>query len=176
MKTLVRIVLSLIVLLAIVFMVAYVDGASLPVDHVTTISDVVPAPPAKVFALITDVANAPKWRPQVQSVQVLPPDAGRDHWIEDLGHGVKMNFLATETEPISAAAAAKRVVHLSDPTYGGDWTYVLAPGPEPGQTLLIITETGFIKPPIYRFLMQHVFGMKKNLNDYMTAMKAAAVK
>jgi hypothetical protein len=72
----------------------------------------------------------------------------------------------------------RRDVKLDDQgaSYGGTWTYELSPGPSPNTTTLRITETGFIKPPIYRFIMVHVFGPTHNLDQYMKDIQAAARK
>ena len=173
MRTLSRILLSLVVLVAAVIAIAYIDGRTLPVNHTTTVTGTVAAPPAKVFALITNVTAAPTWRHAVKSVTVLPPDNGRDHWVEHLDYGQFMTFLAVRTDP-----PTRRDVQLDDPhaSYGGTWTYELSPGPSPSTTTLRITETGFINPPIYRFAMAHVFGPTRNLDQYMTDIKAAAGK
>jgi len=153
--------------------VVYVDGAHLPVNHSVTVSGVVPAPPDKVFALITNVAHGAAWRPAVKSVVTLRPENGRDHWVEYLDHGQYMTFLAVRTDP-----PTRREVVLDDPNapYGGTWTYELAPGPSPTTTVLRITETGFIRPPLYRFMMAHVFGPTRNLDEYLADIKAAAGK
>jgi Polyketide cyclase / dehydrase and lipid transport len=178
MRTLVRIAVTFVVAVVVIGIVAYADGSILPVQHSASVSGVVDAPPAKVFALITDIAAAPTWRHEVQSVQVLPLDNGRDHWIENLGHGQTMNFLAVGTEPVSAAGVGRREVRLDDPgaSYGGTWTYEISPGPTANQTSLRITEAGFIKPPMYRFVMVHIFGMTRNLDQYMSDLKAATGK
>ncbi|HSY36465.1 MAG TPA: SRPBCC family protein [Acidobacteriaceae bacterium] len=171
MRTLGRILLSLIVLIAVVIAIAYVDGLTLPVNHVTTVSGTVAAPPDKVFALIANVSNAPTWRHAVQSVTVLPPDAGRDHWTENLAHGQTMTFLATHSE---APTRRDVLLDLPTPSYGGTWTYLLSPGPTPNTTNLTITETGFIRPPLYRFMMYHVFGITSNLDQYLADARADA--
>ncbi len=176
MKILLRIVLSVIGLVGLVILGAYADGATMPIDHSVSVTGTVGAPPAKVFGLITNIAAGPTWRPEVQSVEVLPKDNTRDAWIEDLGHGVKMKFLATTTVPVDPSGHALRQVKLDDPSYGGTWTYDLSAGPTPDSTTLKITEDGFIKPPIYRFMMAHVFGPTKNLDDYMKHIQAAATK
>lgn len=176
MKTLLRVVVALVAIIVIVGVVAYVDGASLPVNHSVSVEATVQAPPAKVFGLITDVAAAPSWRKAVKSVQMLPQDGGRDHWIEDLGHGVTMNFVALRTEPLSPAGNALRVVDLKDPSYGGAWTYEITPGATPAETHLHITETGYIHPPIYRFVMAHVFSPTRNLDQYMKDIQGAATR
>ena len=59
MRTLRRIFLGLVIVIAVVLAIAYVDGLTLPVNHVATVSGTVAAPPAKVFALITNVAAGP---------------------------------------------------------------------------------------------------------------------
>jgi hypothetical protein len=173
MKTLGRILLTILLIVMGVGAIAYVDGLTLPVNHSVSVTGVIQAPPAQVFALITDVAHGNTWRPAVKGVTVLPPDQGRDHWVEDLGYGSTMTFLATRTD-----APARREVLLDDPnaSYGGTWIYELSPGPAPQTTTLDITETGFIHPPIYRFMMAHIFGPTHNLDQYMTDIIAAAAK
>jgi hypothetical protein len=172
-KTAIRILLSLVAVFVLIGTAIYVDGNALPVDHTTSVTGIIAAPPAKVFALITNVGLAPTWRPGVKAVTVLPLVNGRDHWIEDIGHGQTMTFLATETK-----SPTMRQVLLYDPeaTYGGTWLYELSPGPTPNTTTLKITESGFIKPPTYRFVMQHVYGMNRNLDQYMADLLAASPK
>ena len=163
----------ILLVLLIIAILIYIDGARLPINHSVSVTGVVPAPPDKVFARIADVANGAAWRPAVKSVIMLAPDQGRDHWVESLGHGQTMTFLAIRTE-----APTRRDVQLNDPnaSYGGTWTYELSPGPEPATTTLHITEAGFIKPPIYRFIMVHVIGPTRNLDQYMKDIQAAAGK
>jgi hypothetical protein len=177
MRILVRIGLSLVAVLVILVAVAYLDGMTLPVNHTTSVTGTVPAPPAKVFALIANPAVGPTWRPAVKSVQILAPvygpQANLDHWTEDLGHGQTMTFLAVRNEP-----PTRRDVLLDVPgaSYGGTWTYEVAPGPTPNTTTLKITEAGYINPPLYRFMMHHVIGVTHNLDVYMRDMQAQAPK
>jgi len=163
MKLALRILGGLFAVIVLALAVLYIDGSTLPLNHSTTVTATIPAPPDKVFARIVDVANGAAWRPAVLKVTMLPPDAGRDHWIEDLGHGQTMTFLALRTE-----APTTREVNLDVPgaAYGGTWLYQVAPGPTPQTSTLTITETGFIHPPLYRFMMQHVVGMTYNLDHY----------
>lgn len=180
MKTLGVLALTLVLLILIVAVAAYAVGSRLPVNHVTTVTGIIPTSPEKTFALITNIASAPTWRHDVKAVNILPQDQGRNHWIEDLGHGTTMNFLATRTDPVITSGPdtghARRDVLLSDPAFGGTWTYELSPGSSPDQTNLRITETGYINPPLYRFAMAHIFGPTKNLDRYMSDAKAAAAK
>jgi len=176
MKILLRIVLSVVGIVVLIVLGAYADGATMPVDHSVSVTGTVAAPPEKVFALIANIAAGATWRPEVKSVEVLPSDNTRDAWIEDLGSGEKMKFLALTTVPPDAGGHALRKVETKEPAYGGTWTYDLSPGPTPDTTTLKITEDGYINPPIYRFMMAHIFGSTKNLNDYMTHIQAAATK
>jgi hypothetical protein len=166
-------VLVVLILLIAGGAAVYADGSKLPVDHSVSITGVVQAPQEKVFSLITDVAHGSDWRPAIKSVTVLKKDNNRDHWVEHLSHGQFMTFLATRTEPPS-----RRDVLLDEPkaSYGGTWIYELAPGPSPNTTVLKITETGFIRPPVYRFIMTHIFGMTHNLDEYMKDIQTAAKK
>ena len=170
-----KIVLAILALLIVAVAVVFILGALQPLNHTTSVAGTIDAPPAKVFAIITDVAEGPRWRHQVKSVQLLPPEEGREKWVETLDHDQKMAFLATKTVPPSPDGHALREVRLNDPdaSYGGTWTYAIAPGPTPTTTVLTITETGFIKPWIYRFMMVHVFGMTRNLDEYMHDLQAA---
>ena len=174
MKTLVRVVLSVITLSLIVTAVAFADGMMLPVNHSVTVTGVIPAEPARTFAIITNVAEGAAWRSEIKAVEVLPPDNGRDHWIEDLGHDMKMDFIATATDPIRDQGHAVRTVLLNDPNYGGTWTYEVMPGPSNGQTTVRITEAGYINPPIYRFMMAHIFGPTHNLDVYLSDLQKRA--
>jgi uncharacterized protein YndB with AHSA1/START domain len=165
--------LVLLILLIAGGFAVYADGAKQPVDHSVSVTGVVQAPQEKVFTLITDVARGSQWRPAVKSVTVLQKNQDRDHWVEHLDHGQFMTFLATRTDPPN-----RRDVLLDDrrASYGGTWTYELSPGPEPNTTTLKITETGFIRPPLYRFIMAHVIGLNHNLDIYMKDIQAAAKK
>ena len=166
MKTFRRILYALVFIVALVVAIAYVDGTTLPLDHTASVTGTVAAPPEKVFALITDPANGASWRHNVKSVKMLDPSSkGQQRWIEDLGHGQTMQFLAVATD-----APSKREVSLDVPgaAYGGSWIYELSPGSKPNTTNLTITEAGFIRPPLYRFLMHHVIGLTTNLDQYLT--------
>ena len=161
--------------------IAYVDGRSLPVEHVVTVTEDVQKPPAQVYARILDVASEPGWRPEIASVKVLPPEAGRACWVETMRDGSTRHSMAVETTPFTPTppgeitdrekVLGRRVVRMEEPSggSGGTWVYEVAEtrSNEGGiETRLKITETGYIKSPIGRFLRTHVFGMDRNLRLY----------
>jgi hypothetical protein len=168
-----KVFLVIVLLLVVAGVGVYADGARMPYNHSVSVTGVVAAPQEKVFALITNVAHGSDWRPAVKSVTTLQKDNGRDHWVEHLAHGQYMTFLATNT-----SAPIRREVTLDEPraSYGGVWTYQLSQGPSPNTTTLQITETGFIKPPLYRFVMNRIMGPTHNLDEYMKDIQAAAPK
>ncbi len=170
-----KIAIAILAILTVAIAVVLLLGALQPLNHTASIAGSIDAPPAQVFAIITDVAEGPRWRHQVKSVQMLPPQDGRERWVETLDHNRKMAFLALRTIPPSPDGHALREVQLNDPdaSYGGTWTYTIVPGPTPTTTVLTITEDGFIKPWLYRFMMAHVVGMKRNLDQYMHDLQAA---
>ena len=176
MKTLLKVILAVVGIVIFAGLTVFAIGATLPVDHSVSVTGTVAAPPAKVFAIITDIAAGPTWRHEVKSVQVLPKDNSRDVWIENLGGGMTMHFLALTTAPPGPNGRGVRKIETDDPSYGGSWTYELTPGPTPNTTTLKITEDGYIKPPLYRFVTAYITGPTKSLKDYLTEMQAAVSK
>jgi len=176
MNKLLRIVLSIIGIVVFLGLAAFAIGATMPLDHVVSISGTVAAPPAKVFAIITNVASGPTWRHDVKSVEILPKDNFRDAWIEDLGSGESMKFLALTTAVPGPNGKGERTVETKEADYGGTWDYDLSPGPTPNTTTLKITENGYITKPIYRFLMGYIYGPTSNLKQYMSDIQAQATK
>jgi uncharacterized protein YndB with AHSA1/START domain len=177
MKILLRIVLSVIGLVIFIGLAAFALGATMPEDHTVSITGTVNAPPAKVFAIITDVANVPSWRSNVKSVEVLPKDNFRDSWIETYNQGPAMKFVAlTTAAPGPNGKGDRNVETKNNPTFGGAWDYQISPGPTAGTTTLQITETGYIKTPIYRFMMKYIYGPTKNLDQYMADLQARVAK
>jgi hypothetical protein len=61
----------------------------------------------------------------------------------------------------------RRITRVADDSlpYGGRWIYELAP--DNGGTRLTITEDGFIKNPIFRFLSATVFSTASTIEKFM---------
>jgi uncharacterized protein YndB with AHSA1/START domain len=170
MKILGIVFLALVLAVVVAGTVVVGVGSRLPVNHVVSVSGIVAAPPEKVFGLITNLRDQPKWRSGLQQTDVLPRKAGRDHWVEHLDHGQTMTFLATETDP-----PTRRVVQVEVPgdAFGGKWIYFLTLA-GPGTTQVTITEDGYVRPAAYRFVMVHVLGADYNLKRYLSDLQAAA--
>ena len=139
---------TMIVVIAVAGAVALVAliGVFLPKGHRVSRTMTLNAPPAAVFAAITDAARYPEWRRDVTSVELLPDAGGRRQFRENSRNG-RITYRFEEVVP------DRRVVtRIADPAlpYGGTWTYDLKPS-GPG-TELTITEDGEVYNPIFRTL------------------------
>jgi uncharacterized protein YndB with AHSA1/START domain len=159
----------LIVLAALAGLVILVTiiGATLPRDHVASMSAVIPAPQDNVWAAITDVAAYPTWRSDVKRVEIVSHPPAPLSWREESGQGTMT--LAVETfEP-----ARRMVARIADQDlpFGGAWEYVLAPdGADSTRTRLTITERGFVSNPVFRFVSRFVMGHYSGIDRYLKAL------
>src|SRR5690349_1731389 len=96
-------------------------GAALPRAHVAARAARLPAPPERVWALLTDPAAFPRWRSDVRSVELLPPRDGRAAWRETSRHG-RITFEVLSAEPPHRLAT---VIADRDLPFGGTWEYAL---------------------------------------------------
>jgi hypothetical protein len=155
-----------IFLMAIAALVAGVGvctliGAWLPREHSATRSAVFRASAAALHAVVRDFAAAPQWRTGVQNVELLPSEAGQPRHRETSAHGVV-------TYRVLADLPGERlVVEIADADlpWGGRWTYEFAP--EGTGARVRITEVGFVKNPLFRFLARHVFGHTATMDQYL---------
>ena len=152
------------VLLTIVI-VAVVVGYALPVAHTASLRKVLPQPPDRVYAALTDVQRFPQWRKDVTEVQVLA-SAPAIRWLEKGSNG-DITFEFTEVQPPTRLVS--RIADRNLP-FGGTWTYELVP--DGAGTRLTITENGEVYNPLFRFVSRFVFGhtatMKQFLEDLAT--------
>jgi uncharacterized protein YndB with AHSA1/START domain len=149
-------------------MIAFVVGSFLPRDHVVQMTIDFAAPPAQVWALVSDFPGTPKWRHDVTSIRVDPAGSGGPiRFTESTSQG-DVPFEVVSQEP-----PRRQVVRVvdDDQPFGGTWTWVLEP--RDTGTRLTITEAGFIKSPIFRTMGVLFFSPADTLNDYMRALSFA---
>jgi uncharacterized protein YndB with AHSA1/START domain len=163
MKIALYVILGLVALVLIVVVVGYM----LPQDHTASRQVTLPAAPARVFALIATPADYPKWRSDVDSVEVLPPEGGKDRFRE-LGSNGPLLMRVEER-----VADSRLVTVIADSTlpFGGKWTYELTPSGT--GTTLRITEDGEVYNPIFRFMSRFVFGQTATMEAYLAAVEKA---
>ena len=135
-------------------------GYALPVAHVATRDAVLPAPPERIFTVLTDVEAFPKWRSDVQAVDVIAR-APQLQWRER-GSNDTIAFEIQESEP-----PRRLVTRIADRTlpFGGAWTFTLQP--VDGGTKLTITENGEVYNPLFRVMSRFVFGHTGTIDRYL---------
>ena len=156
-----RIALYVVGGLVVLVLIVVAIGYSLPKAHVATREVTVPASAEKVFALIGTPADYPKWRSDVDSVEILPSENGRERFRE-LGDNGPLLMRVDER-----VANSRLVTVIADSTlpFGGKWTYELAPSGT--GTTLRITEDGEVYNPVFRFMSRFVFGHAATLEKYL---------
>jgi uncharacterized protein YndB with AHSA1/START domain len=158
MKILLLCGLSLVLVMALVAVI----GACLPRDHVATRAVIIKQAPSLVFAAIRDVNSYPAWRKGITSVEVLPANEGRFSFRETSRHGAIPYVIEAEQPPTSLVT---RIVDAGLP-FGGAWTFTLTPA-DGGGTEVRITERGFVKNVVFRFLARFVFGYSTTIDGYL---------
>lgn len=159
-KWLTIIVVALVVIGGCVFIV----GMMLPQNHVASRTAHLSEPPEKVWATITDVAAFPSWRPNVETVETLPPRNGRMVWREASGNRNKLTFEAEVFD-----APSHLVAHIIDKglPFGGKWDYAIAP--ENSGSSITITEYGEVYNPMFRVVSKFM-SQTATIDSYLTAL------
>jgi uncharacterized protein YndB with AHSA1/START domain len=152
------VVVVLVVAIAVV-------GALLPRDHVASRTAHIPAPPDTVWATITDVANFPKWRPDVESVELMPNAPAGRSWREHSRNGT-ITMVADASEPPHRFIS--RIADAGLP-FGGSWEYlIVAEGARSSR--VTITERGSVYNPIFRFVSRFIMGHTATIDAYLRAL------
>jgi len=141
----------------------YGYGTALPEAHSATMSTTVPAPPAEVFALISDPMRAAEWRSDVTSVSSLGVVDGLPRYLEQGWDPLTIEIRASEA-PTRLVSAV-----VDHPDFGGTWTWQLEP--VEGGTEVTVTEDGEIYNPIFRVFMVHVFGETATMEGHLHALE-----
>src|SRR5262252_7904066 len=149
--------IGVVTVVAIVLIVMAI-GAMLPEAHVARRTALVHRAPDAVWAIMTDFAALPSWRPGLKSVEMLPPHDGHIVFREDASYG-KVTFEVDEQR-----APNKLVTRIADDAlpFGGRWIFELVP--EGDATRVTITEEGKVKSAFYRFFSRFVFGYDGTLD------------
>lgn len=132
-------------------------GLALPRAHVAARRAVIAAPPEAVWAALTDLDAQPRWRRGLQQLERL----GERRFRERSRQGA-ITFEVTEERPPELW-----ITRIADDKlpFGGRWIYELAP--EGAGTRLTITEDGFIKNPVFRFLAATVYSTASTLEAFL---------
>ena len=153
-------------LVAAALLLMTLGGLFLPRDHVASVRVHLEAGPSEVFATLANTDGYPGWRHEVERVERLAPLDGKPSWREYTQHG-PVTYVLEMFVP-----GSRLVVAIDDDAlpYGGRWVYVLEP--VGGGTRLTLTEEGFVKNPLFRFLSHVVFGQTATMEAYLADLAA----
>lgn len=153
-------------ILMILFLVVYLVGARLPVDHTASAQRVIPASSDQVWRTLTEIERFASWRPGVERVVRLEDRNGLPAWQEEGDQG-SLVFHTVFLEP-----PQRMIVRVTDPggAFGGSWSYELTS--TRNGTLVTLVEEGEIHSPLYRFFARFVFGYDASLQEYLDALEA----
>lgn len=117
-------------------------GLFLPRGHVSIRSAVIPAPPDRVWTAMVDDRGQPRWKSDVPIV-------------------------VEEARAPAATAAGKLVTRIADENlpFGGKWIIDVAP--DGANTKVTVTEDGFVKNPVFRFLSRTVFSLSSTQEKWL---------
>lgn len=151
-------------LIGLVAVIALV-GVFLPKGHRASRTMVYNAPPAAVYAAITDFAKFPEWRSGVKRVELLPSADGRTRFREEGPHGPMIYRVESQE------ADSRLVTRIDDPSqpFGGTWSFDVKPAQ--GGTALTITEDGEIYNPIFRVMSKMFFSPYDTIDTYQADLK-----
>jgi len=110
-----------------------------------------------VWRALADLDGQVRWRRGLERVEHLSPTSFREHTSQG----------AIAFEIVEDRAPVRRVTRIADDKlpFGGTWTYELAP--DGAGTRLTITEDGFIKNPIFRFMSKTVFSTTATMERFL---------
>ena len=154
--------LILVALLDVVLLVGY----RLPQEHTASRTLTSKQPPQAVWAVITDHASEPTWRPGLKQVEHIWDAQRLEMWRETYTNGDTLSFTTTEFQP------PRRMVRLitdQNIPFGGRWEYIIEPA-QNGGSRLTITEQGWVKPPLFRFVSKYIIGHTKTIDEYLQAL------
>jgi len=155
------ILLGVAVIVVVVAIITIV-GAMLPKKHIASRKARFRQPPALIWEVIS---GPPTWRPDIRSFEELPDRDGHKVWVEVDKHGQSITFERVEARP-----PVSMVTRIADPKlpFGGSWTHEISA--VDGGSEVVITESGEVYNPIFRFISRFVIGHSASIEKYLTAL------
>ena len=144
-------------------------GAFLRPDHVAARQAEVPRPAAEIYGVIRDVEKHPSWRKDVKKVELLPPVDGKRSFREHGSQG-KITFVVEADQAPEGGRAGRLVTRIADDglPFGGRWIIEVTPAGE--RATVKVTEDGFVKNPVFRFLSRTVFSLTATQEQWLRAL------
>jgi hypothetical protein len=143
-------------LVGLVLLMALV-GMMLPRAHVAARTTTIAKPPPEVWRALTNLDAQTSWRRGLKRIERVDDTRFREHTTQG----------TILYEVVEERAAERRITRIADDKlpFGGRWIYDLRP--DGSGTRLTITEDGFIKNPIFRFLSKTVFSTTATIEKFL---------
>ena len=143
-------------------------GFALPRAHVAARRVRLRRPPGEVWARIRDHAAEPGWRSNLDRVERLSDEHGRERWKEVQGRS------ALTFETLAADAPRRLVRRIADEKlpFGGSWTIEVADDGA-GSAVVAVTEHGEVKHPLFRVVSRFVIGHTRTIDGYLRDLAAS---
>jgi hypothetical protein len=141
--------------------VVVIVGSLLPKQHVAARAISVRRKPDEVFELISDFKASPSWRPDVQTVELLPSREEHIRYREKGRNGI------ITMEVVESRPPQRLIVQIADKNlpFGGIWIFDISPT-ESG-CRLNITERGEVYNPIFRVVSRFFLGYHRTIDTYL---------
>jgi hypothetical protein len=151
---------GLVVLMALI-------GLAIPKGHIAARRAIYAKSPDEVWRVLTDLDGHTRWRRSVRKIERLSPTSFREHSRQGT-----ITFAIDEDRAPAAGASGRRVTRIADDKlpFGGRWIFELAP--DGAGSRLTITEDGFIKNPVFRFMSKTVFSTTSTLEHFLSDLAA----
>lgn len=163
-KTLLWLIASIAAMVALVAII----GFFLPREHrVSRSLRLARTPPKSVWAVITDHAQDPSWRPELAATVRLADAHGHEVWQDQFKNGQRMCYETIESVPDQKLV---RLITDSSGPFGGTWTYDLKP--DGAGTLITITEDGWVSNPIFKTIGRLAIGYSRTMESYLKNLAA----
>lgn len=149
--------------LALLVVITALVGMRMPAEHVAARRAKLAKPADRVWAALTDLDGQSEWRKGLRKVEHLDARDGKPCFRELTSQGV-ITYVIDEDRAPTASAGGRRITRIADDRlpFGGRWIYELAP-----DGTLTITEDGFVKNPVFRFLSKTVFSQSATLEQFL---------
>jgi hypothetical protein len=171
--------LSIIIILPIVPVLAYVIGLLVPASHIVSRSSSFNTSSKRLWHILTDVSKYPEWQSKVEDVmieEISKEDNNNKVVFIELSKRKRHSVIVhheripyqrliriLEERPSVAISGNKKI-----PTFSGSWTFDIIEEKETDdQVTLKITEQGVIKKPLVRITHLLLFGFHSRIDRFM---------
>lgn len=141
-------------------------GLALPAAHLAARRATLGKPASEIWQALVDLDGQPRWRRGLRDIEHLAARDGKPCFREITSQGV-ITYVIDEDRAPTSSTPGLRITRIADDRlpFGGRWIYELAP-----DGTLTITEDGFVKNPVFRFLSRTVFSQTATLEHFLRSL------